>query len=160
MGTVGTAIGWFISMGFLMAYAAISFSRKEFSDLMRSILMMAPVVGGVLGNTFQSVTNVGTKIANRYENLKFQMNSIWTKVSTTAQEVQKQTVGVVDKLIAVQNTAGALENAVDVAEDLASKQTDEDPAPLPRTGGKRFTRRQSKMSKWRKTRHRRRSKRR
>jgi hypothetical protein len=160
MGTVGTAIGWFISMGFLMAYAAISFSRKEFSDLMRSILMMAPVVGGVLGNTFQSVTNVGTKIANRYENLKFQMNSIWTKVSTTAQEVQNQTVGAVDKLIAVQNTAGALEKAVDVAEDLASKQTDEDPAPLPRTGGKRFTRRQSKMSKWRKTRHRRRSKRR
>lgn len=185
MGTVGTAIGWFISMGFLMAYAAISFSRKEFSDLMRSILMMAPVVGGVLGNTFQSVTNVGTKIANRYENLKFQMNSIWTKVSTTAQQVQKQTVGVVDKLIAVQNTAGALENAVGVAEDLASKQPSPtfrpayQPAAAPalapqvvpprsraafpprriRQGGKRFTRRQSKMSKWRKTRHRRKSKR-
>jgi hypothetical protein len=214
MGTVGTGIGWFISMGFLMAYAAISFSRKEFSDLMRSILMMAPVVGGVLGNTFQSVTNVGTKIANRYEKLKFQMSSIWNKVSTTAQQVQEQTVNAATNLATLannenvagaigqvaadaatqqQNIVGAVKNAANVMTNVASGQpspvvpielnnrtefanplTPKLPRPSPgsrpfgqanlsrvlRAGGKRFTRRQSKISKWRKTRHRRKSKRR
>ena len=175
MGTVGTAIGWFISMGFLMAYAAISFSRKEFSDTMRSILMMAPVMGGVLGNTFQSVTGVGTKIANRYETLKFQMRSLWNKVSTAAQDAQEQTIGAVNKLTAQQNVIGAIEQAAVVMNNVASEQpvtpqTAPQVAAAPRTraafpptpirGGKRFTRRQSKMSKWRKTRHHRKSKRR
>ena len=189
MGTVGTAIGWFISMGFLMAYASISFSRKEFSDTMRSILMMAPVVGGVLGNTFQSaIVQTGTKIVNRYEKLKFQMNSIWNKVSSAARDAQQETVDMVNKLDAQQNVVGAIENAAAVAENVVSEQPSPTfrpayqavaapaPAPAPqvvpprsraaftpmqvRQGGKRFTRRQSKMSKWRKTRHRRKSKRR
>lgn len=164
MGTVGTAIGWFISMGFLMAYAAISFSRKEFSDTMRAILMMAPVMGGVLGNTFQSITNTGTKIANRYEKLKSQMSSLWNNVSIAAQSAQNQTIGAVNKMTAMRNVTDALGTAASVMNNLASEQPSPTAAPapaaLPRTGGKRFTRRQSKMSKWRKTRHRRRSKRR
>lgn len=185
MGTVGTAIGWFISMGFLMAYASISFSRKEFSDTMRSILMMAPVVGGVLGNTFQSaIVQTGTKIVNRYEKLKFQMNSIWNKVSSAARDAQQETVAMVNKLEAQQNVVGAIENAAAVVENVVSERPSPTfrpayqpvaaPAPqvvpprsraafppkLIRQGGKRFTRRQSKMSKWRKTRHRRKSKRR
>jgi hypothetical protein len=224
MGTVGTAIGWFISMGFLMAYASISFSRKEFSDTMRSILMMAPVVGGVLGNTFQSaVVQTGTKIVNRYEKLKFQMNSIWNKVSTAAVDARDQTVGMVNKLAAQQNVVGAIKEAAAVMDNVASDQPAPLPAPLPtppkpaplpappkpaplpvpvvpielnnrtefanpltpklprpspvarpfgqanlsrvlppsrKLGGKRFTRRRTKMSKWRKTRHHRKSKRR
>jgi hypothetical protein len=234
MGTVGTAIGWFISMGFLMAYASISFSRKEFSDTMRSILMMAPVVGGVLGNTFQSaVVQTGTKIVNRYEKPKFQMNSIWNKVSTAAVDARDQTVGMVNKLAAQQNVVGAIKEAAAVMDNVASDQPAPLPAPIPvppkpaplpapappkpsaqitqlirgptpaavdnngmisnpaqrtglaprtnypnasnplaiykgprvlppsrKLGGKRFTRRRTKMSKWRKTRHHRKSKRR
>ena len=245
MGAVGTAIGWFISLGFLMAYAAISFSRKEFSDTMRGILTMAPVVGGLLGNTFESViVRTGTKFANRYELLKFQLETLWNTARKAAELAHEQTIGSVQKTIAGQRVARAINTAAGVArampgqfaqatalqknplssqppvmpratnsmlrplsanvstDPMSSQFTDGPPEIRPsptftpafqpveqpppsappeeraatprnrtidpdfledlyaRRGGKRFTRRQSKMSKWRKTRHRRKSKRR
>ena len=116
MGAVGTAIGWFISLGFLMAYAAISFSRKEFSDTMRGVLTMAPVVGALLGNTFESViVRTGTKFANRYDLLKFQLETLWNTARKAAELAHEQTIGSVQKTIAGQQIARALNTAAGVA---------------------------------------------
>lgn len=161
MGAVGMAIGWFISLGFLMAYAAISFSRREFSDTMSGILTMAPVVGSLLGKTFDSVVvRTGTKFANRYNVLKSQVLSLWNKVTDAANLAHGQTIGSIHQAITGRvatalNTLTSLANnniPDEFAKNTDQPPTSEDPAQL--GGRKRFTRRQSKMSKWRKTRHR------
>jgi hypothetical protein len=170
-GTVGMAIGWFISIGFLIAYACISFSRKEFSDTMRSILMMVPVVGSVLGNSFQSVVGTGTKVANRYEQLKMQVSSLWTGVTNAARIAQEQTTLLANKTVAMTNVANAVSQAANVAQTIVANaaalpaQPPPPPPPPPtirpkaefapvqsrlvKQGGKRFTRRKHIKPKWR-----------
>jgi hypothetical protein len=169
-GTVGTAIGWFISLGFLIAYASISFSRKEFSDTMRSILMMVPVVGSVLGNTFQSFVGTGTKVANRYEQLKMQLGSLWSGVTNAARIAQEQTTLLANKTTAMANVADSISKAANVAQTIVTNAGQPLPPPPPsappsapppppprssfapvqaRLGGKRFTRRKRLRRKWR-----------
>lgn len=165
MGAVGMAIGWFISLGFLMAYAAISFSRQEFSDTMSGILTMAPVVGSLLGKTFDSVVvRTGTKFANRYNVLKSQVLTLWNKVTDAATLAHGQTIGSVRQAITGQ-VATALNTMTNLARNVIPEEFAKGPQPSappedPQSGGKRFTRRRRRMPKWRKTRHRRKSKRR
>ena len=129
-GTVGMAIGWFISIGFLMAYACISFSRKEFSDTMRSILMMVPVVGSVLGNSFQSVVGTGTKVANRYEQLKMQVSSLWNGVTNAARIAQEQTTLLANKTAAMTNVADSISKAANVAQTIVANAAAALPPPV------------------------------
>jgi len=146
-GTVGTAIGWFISIGFLMAYASVSLSRKEFSDAMRSVLMMVPVVGSVLGNTFQSAVGTGTRLANRYEKLKSQVESLWFSMKNAAEKATELTTTAVQQNAALQNTLDATKKAMNVMKDMTTAV----PA-VKSIGGKRFTRRRRMGTKWSKMR--------
>jgi len=145
-GTVGTAIGWFVSLIFLVPYAAISLSRKEFSDTMRSIFMMVPVVGSVLGTTFQSGVSTGTNIANRYDLLKEQAGVLWGRVQTAIDKTREDVSVRLRSSQALQNIQGAVSKLTTVGEELGGTP--------PVTGGKRFTRRRRIGRKW-KTHHRR-----
>ena len=164
-GTVGTAIGWFISVGFLMAYASVSLSRKEFSDAMRSVLMMVPVVGSVLGNTFQSAVGTGTRLANRYEKLKMQVESLWYSMKNAADratELTSNAAAAVQQNVALKNTVAATKQAMNVMTEiqdapLPKPKVSFPPVPVRSTGGNRFTRRKRIGRKWKTAVHRRRS---
>ena len=91
-GTVGIILGWFMSVGFLLVYASISLSRREFTDTLRAILAMVPVMGTLMANTMQSVVTTGTKMANRYERIKHDVTLIWSKLKKAGLAATQDTV--------------------------------------------------------------------
>lgn len=130
-GTVGIMVGWFMSVGLLMAYAAISLSRREFTDTLKAVLAMVPVMGTLLANTLQSVVTTGTKMANRYEKLKFQIQELWRKVSTIiSSATDAATRNTIIKPGAAENVAKGMMNLTNVMQKQVASLAKAAPATL------------------------------
>ena len=131
-GTVGIIIGWFMSVGLLMTYAAISLSRREFTDTLKAMLAMVPVMGMLLANTMQSVVTAGTKMANRYEKLKYQIRQLWhTTTGVISRATNAATINTIVTPGAAENVAKGMMNLTNVMKNQVAAAATGVPLAVP-----------------------------